>query len=239
MKTRVLVFGLFLSLASGLMAQELNLEQVLDKYYQAGCFDKLKHVKTIIMTGNLVQQDLMPVKIIRVRPDKYMMEFDVADMTAYQVFDGQNGWMTAPWTGNSVPQAVTAERAIDLKNKADMDGILYHPKKKGHNAELAGTDTVNGLTVYKIKVTRQDGGIEYYFIDHSGFMLQKRLYFRNSGGKELSIENFYKDYRKVDGIPFAFIVETNNAGRVNEIQFESIELNKHVDLKIFTMPAKK
>ena len=239
MKTRLLLIVLAFSLTSGLRSQELNLEQILDKYYQAGSFDKLQKVQTIIMTGSLVQQDLMPVKIIRVRPDKYLMEFDVADMTAYQVYDGKSGWMTAPWTGNAAPQVVSPERAIDLKNRGDMDGILYKPGEKGHKAELAGSDSLDGHAVYKIKVTRKDGGIEYYFIDKSGFMLQKRLYYRNAGGKEITIETSYKDYHPVDGIPFAYTVETNNGGRVNEIQFESIELNKQVDPKIFTMPEKK
>jgi hypothetical protein len=237
MKTRFLFFGLFVSIASGLMAQELTLEEIMEKYYQAGSFDKLSQVKTIIMTGSLVQQDLMPVKIIRVRPDKYMMEFDVADMTAYQVYDGYNAWMTAPWTGNAAPQLMPAERVIDLKNRADMDGVLFNWKEKGHALELAGKDTVNGILVHKIKVTRKDGGIEYNFIDISGFMLLKRLSFRKAGGKEVQVENYYRDYRKVDGIP-AFAVETNNAGRVNEIQLESVELNKPVDLKIFIMPEK-
>jgi hypothetical protein len=239
MKTRLLLIVFAFFLASGLMSQELNLEQIFDKYYQAGSFDKLQKVQTIIMTGSLVQQDLMPVKIVRVRPDKYLMEFDVADMTAYQAYDGQTGWMTAPWTGNAAPQVVSPERAIDLKNRADMDGILYKPTEKGHTPELAGSDSLDGRAVYKIKIIRKDGGIEYFFIDKTGFMLQKRFYNRITGGKEITVETFYKDYRKVDGIPFAFTVETNNGGRVNEIQFESIELNKPVDPKIFQMPMKK
>lgn len=173
------------------------------------------------------------------RPDKYLMEFDVADMTAYQVYDGEKGWMTAPWTPNPAPQLLSAERATEMKNRADMDGILYHWKEKGHTVELSGTDTLDGLPAYKIKVTRKDRGIEYYFIGKTSFMPQKRIYFRTQGGKEIAVENFYRDYRTVEGIPFAFSVETNNAGRVNEIQLESVELNKPVDLKIFTMPEKK
>jgi hypothetical protein len=238
MKTRLLYFGLFLSVASGLMAQELTLEEILEKYYQAGSFDKLHQVKTIIMTGNIVQQDIMPVKIIRVRPDKYMMEFDVADMTAYQVFDGQTAWMTTPWTGNAAPQVMPAERITDLKNRADMDGVLFNWKEKGHMLELAGKDTLDDGLVYKIKATRKDGGIEYNFIGISNFLLQKRLSYRKAGEKEITVENFYTDYRKVEGIPFAFTIETNNGGRVNEIQLESVELNKPVDLTIFTMPLK-
>ena len=232
------IFLLFM-LTSGLMAQELTLEQILGNYYQAGNFDKLQQVKTIIMTGSIVQQDLMPVKIIRVRPDKYLMEFDVADMTAYQAYDGLTAWMTAPWTGNAMPQVMTADRTTDLKNRADMDGLLFNWKEKGHTLEMAGKDTVDGNPAYKIKVTRKEGGIEYHCIDVKSFMLVKRLYFRKAGGKEVTVESFYRDYRKVDGIPFAFAIETNNGGRVNEIQFESVVLNQPVDLKIFTMPEKK
>jgi hypothetical protein len=239
MKKRLFFLSFFCVIVSGVIAQELTLEQILEKYYKAGKFDKLSKVNTIIMTGSIVQQDLMPVKIFRVRPDKYMMEFDVADMTAYQVYDGQTAWMTAPWTGNAAPQVMPAERTTDLKNRSDMDGVLVNWKEKGHALELAGKDTVNGLSVYKIKVTRKDGGIEYQFIDGSGFLLQKRLSYRKAGGKELTVENFYHDYREVEGIPFAFTLETNNAGRVNEIQFESVEINKPVDLKIFAMPLKK
>jgi hypothetical protein len=239
MKTKVLFFCLSLFFASGVMAQELTLDQVLDHFYKAGNFEKLRQVNSIIMTGSIVQQDLMPVKIIRVRPDKYMMEFDVADMTAYQAYDGQTAWMTAPWTGNATAQVMPPERLKDLKNRADMDGPLVNWKDKGHILELAGKDTLEGVLVYKIKIIRNDGGIEYNFIDNAGFMLQKRTSYRMAGGKEVTVENYFRDYRKVDGIPFAFTLETNNAGRVNEIQFESVELNKPIDLKIFTMPDKK
>lgn len=239
MKTGWLFLGLFFILALGLPAQEQKLEQILDKYYQAGNFDKLSRVKTIIMTGSLVQQDRMPVKIVRVRPDKYMMEYDVVDLTAYQVYDGQTAWMTAPWTGNATAQVMTPERAVDLKIRADMDGILFNWKEKGHFVELAGKDTLNGLGLYKIKVVRKDGGTEYNFIDINGFMLQKRIFFRQSGGKEIMVENFFRDYRMVDGIPFPFIIETKYSGRESEIQFETVNLNEPVDLKIFTIPEKK
>ncbi len=120
-----------------------------------------------------------------------------------------------------------------------MDGVLYRWKDKGHTLELAGNDTVNGLLAYKIKVTRKDGGVEYQFIDQKSYLPLKKLSYRKAGGRELPVENYYRDYRDVEGIPFAFTVENNNAGRVNEIQYESIELNKPVDLKIFTLPEIK
>lgn len=239
MGTRSFFICLFLSLGTGLPAQELSLGDILENHYRAGNFGRLGEVKTITMTGSLVQQDIMPVKIIRMRPDKYRMEFDVADLTACQAFDGETAWMTAPWTGNPAPQVMPPDRTTDLKNRADMDGVLFNWKEKGHSLELAGTDTLNGLELYKIKVVRKDGGIEYDFIDASGFLLRKRLSYRKAGEKEVPVESYYRDYRTVGGIPFAFTVETNNGGRVSEIQLETVELDKPVDLKIFTMPGKR
>jgi len=238
MSARLIFLSWFFSVAPGMMSQELSLEQILEKYYRAGNFDRLGKVTSIIMTGTLVQQDLMPVKIIRVRPDKYMMEFDVADLTAYQVYDGQTAWMTAPWTGNPAPQLMPADRATDVRTRADMDGVLYGWKEKGHSLELAGKDTLNGHEIFRIKVVRKDGGTEYDFIDPSGFMLVKKISYRKSGNTEIPVENYYSDYRLVEGIPFAFSTVTNSPGRSSEIQLESVGLDKQVDLKIFKWPGK-
>jgi hypothetical protein len=237
MKKRDFLVGLLVVLCTGLGAQELKLDEVLTKYYEAGNFEKLTQVGTIVMTGTIVQQDLMPVKIVKARAARYLMEYDVADLTAYQGFDGEQAWYTAPWTGNAAPQIATPDKATDLKVRADFDGILYDWKQKGHSLELDGTDTVNGLTAYKIKVVRKDGGTEYNLIDNKGFLLQKRISFRQLGGKEVKVESTYHEYRKVEGIPFPFRVETNTGGRVNEIQFDSVAVDIPVNLMIFLMPG--
>ena len=55
-------------------AQDLSLDNILSKYYTAMGFENLRKVNTIIMTGTMIQQDAMPVKIFRMRPDQYLME---------------------------------------------------------------------------------------------------------------------------------------------------------------------
>ena len=54
-------------------AQELNVNQILEKYFIVNGFDKLQKVNSIIMTGHITKQDYMPMKIIKLRPDKYKM----------------------------------------------------------------------------------------------------------------------------------------------------------------------
>ena len=236
-KTAFITFLVCLAAASA-MAQNLTLDQILNKYYQAGNFAALAKVNTVVMSGTIVQQDLMPLKITKMRPDKYLMEYDVVDMTAYQGCDGATVWITAPWTGNATPQVPPADRATDLKLRADFEGILVDWEKNGPRAELSGTDTVHGQVAYKIKVLRKDGGTEYEFIDCKTFMQVKRLSTRILGGKEVGVENYFRDYRPVGGIPFPYAVRTLFAGRDTEWQFDLIELNRKVDPKIFGMPVK-
>jgi len=170
------------------------------------------------------------------RPDKFLQVFDVADITCYQGYDGTTAWMTVPYTGNPKPQLMPDDRAKDIRVKADFDGLLFQWKTKGHLVELAGTDTVGNALAYRIKVTRKDGGIEFYSIDMNSFMLVKRQYSRLVRGNEVKIEVFYRDYKNVEGIPFAFTIENQMGGQpLNTVQFDSILLNGPVDEKVFKM----
>jgi len=223
-------------MSSAVTAQNLKLEDILQNYFKASAFEKLQKVNTVISTGTLIQQDLMPFKTIRMRPNKYLQVFDVADITCYQAYDGTTAWLTAPYTGNPKPQIMSADRANDIKVKADFDGLLFKWKKKGHQVEPAGTDTIGGTLAYKLKVTRKDGGLEYYSIDLKSFMLVKRQFTRILQGQEVKIDVLYRDYRKVEVIPFSFTIETQIGGQtLNTIQFDSIVLNGPVDEKIFRM----
>jgi hypothetical protein len=231
--------GMLFFFSALISAQDLKMEEILEKYDKANDFDKLQKIQTIIMKGTLVQQDIMPVKIVKMRPDKYLMEFDVADITAYQGYDGKTAWMTTPWTGNPKPQLMPEDRAKDIRNRADFEGLLYNWKAKGHIAELAGMDSVEKSPAYKIKLTRKDEGIEYLFIDTKSFLLQKRLSSRMMRGKEVQVENYFHDYRAVDGIMFPFIIDTSLDGQpYSSSQFETIELNKPVEENMFEMPVK-
>jgi len=181
----------------------------------------------------------MPLKIIKKQPDKFRMEYDVQDMTSLQVYNGQIAWGTMPWTGNASPQQLPEDRAKDLKARADYQGLLYNWKAKGHLAELIGTEKTDNTEVYKIKLTRKDGAIEYYFIDSQKFLLVKQLSFRKVQGKDVEVEFFYSDFRSVNGVIFSFAQKTKMGGQpYSEQEYETIELDNPIEDKIFDMPGK-
>ncbi|HNY01105.1 MAG TPA: hypothetical protein PKG48_00880 [Bacteroidales bacterium] len=235
------ILPLMLLLAAGLpgTAQDAATGEIIKKHLEASGAAALQKVNTIVMTGSIQQQDLMPVKIIRMRPDRYLMQFDVADITAFQGYDGQTAWWTLPWTGNAKPQRMPDDRLSDLKTKADFDGLLFDWKAKGHQIESTGRDTVGNVVAYRLKITKNDGKTEYVSIDPTRYLLLKRTYFRVIRGKEVAFDLYYRDYRPVEGIPFAFTVETQVGGQLyNTLLFDTIELNTPVEADRFHMPQK-
>lgn len=241
MKKIFVLVGILLIAASTTIAQELNLTQVLDKYYKASGIEKLQDVKTIIMTGSITTWVIMPTKIYKARPNKYRMERDVNDITGLTVYDGQIGWTTAPWSKNPKPQLVTEPNLSDLKIQADFDGVLYNWKEKGHNVELIGLEKLGDSDVYRIKLTRFDNIVEFYLIDSKTFLIQKKVGTRNAKGKDIKIDFTFSDYRNIDGIMFPFDIMNNSEGQLSsaETQYESIEVNKSIDDNLFVMPVTK
>jgi len=239
MKKIILLVGSLILIALTTKAQDLTVEQILDKFYKASGYDKLQKVNTIIMSGTIIRNDAMPLKITKVRPDKYRMDFDVADITGIQAYNGKSGWSTAPWSGNAAAVAMGEDALKEMRNKADIDGYIYQYKAKGHTVQLEGTEKFENMELYKIKLTKKEGGFEFYFIDKKDFLLKKRISFRMIRGKETEQENIFKDYRIIDGIWFSFLNENKMGGQpYSTIQFETIELNKPVDNNIFEMPTK-
>lgn len=237
MKSKYLLILLILFSTSSLFAQELTVDQIIEKYYQANGLDKMHKTNTIIMSGYITRQDYMPFKIYKMQPDKYKLEFDIQDITAYQVYDGETAWMTTPWTGNVKPQLMPADAAKDIKVKADYDGVLYHWKEKEHSAELIGKEKFNDLELYKIKITLKDSNVVFYYIDNKEFALQKSIITRISRGREIEITTLYSDYRFVDDIKFAFKNENLIGDQIySTVEFDTIEINKPIDEKIFKMP---
>lgn len=239
MKKLLILVGVLTLYASTAISQGLNLDQILENHSKAVGFDKLQSVKTIVMTGSMITNVIMPLKTIKVRPNKYRQERDVVDITGVTVFDGQIGWFTAPWSGNPKPQVAAEPQLTPLKVLSDFDGTIYNWKAKGHNAELNGTEKIGDTDAYKIKLTRADGGIEYYFIDSKSFLILKKVGYQNIRGKETEVANIYSDYRNTDGIMLAYASESIIGGQPSSsTQYDTIELNTTVDDKIFVMPVK-
>ncbi|NNG15644.1 MAG: hypothetical protein HKM89_04120, partial [Gemmatimonadales bacterium] len=81
-------------------SQDLSLEDVLGKYYEAiGGVEAWMSIQTMKMTGTMTMRRGMEVPFTRMvkRPDKVRMEFTMQGMTGVRAFDGQTAWMFMPF----------------------------------------------------------------------------------------------------------------------------------------------
>jgi hypothetical protein len=223
------------------MTQEMNLDDVLAKYYQTIGMDAVKEWKTLTMTGKSTAQGMeFPITMVMKKPGKMRLEVLIQGNKMIQAVDGQQGWSVVPWSGSTDPQDMTADELKGIKEQADFDGSLYNWKEKGHKVELIGKEDLEGSSVYKIKVNLADGNIETYFIDAENFVPIKIASVTKIQGNETESETFPSNYKEVNGAIMPFTIENKYKGQtVSHVVMDKYEINKEVSDSLFVKPAKK
>ncbi|OQY00143.1 MAG: hypothetical protein B6I20_09155 [Bacteroidetes bacterium 4572_117] len=247
MKKTILIIATLVVSVFAVQAQDMTLEKILESHFEAIGQEKLNDVKSITMTGKQMMQGMeFPFKVIIKRPDKLRVEATVQGNVMVQAYNGEEGWMVAPWLGTTDPQDVNEEQAKGFKDQSDMDGKLYNWKDKGYTVELIGTEDMEGTDVYKIKLTEkpekegEEGDVTFYFIDSDSFVFLKTSTKKNVQGNEVEIDNFSSNYKQVNGIAFAFSSETKMGGNtMTQMVIEEIKFDEEIDDKIFDRPEKK
>ncbi len=220
----------------GLQAQ--SLQEVLEAYYEASGMEKSLTHESMTVTGKATQMGMeTPFSIVQKRPHFFRMEVDIQGATMIQAYDGEIGWMTAPWTGSTDPIELSGMQLDGMKMQADFDGMLYKYEEKGYAAEMMGTDDMEGTEVYKLKFTDEKGNIFYQFIDSDSYILLKTTAVMKQGESEIESETFYSNYKDMDGIIIPFSIESKMNGQTqSQITIETIAYDMDVDETSFHMP---
>jgi outer membrane lipoprotein-sorting protein len=194
---------------------------------------------TMRMGGGAAGAIEVPFTIEFKKPDMLRLEFTMQGMTAVQAFDGETGWAIMPFLGKTEPEEMAEDQVQQLKNQADFEGVLVNWKEKGHTVELIGKEEVDGTPAYKLKVTRDNGDVDYLFLDEEYFVEFKIEAEREVQGTEVTVSTVVGDYKEVDGLLFAHSMEMSYGGGevMQVITIEDIELGVDLPDDRFTMPA--
>ena len=232
-----------LSGVPGLPAQELSVDDVLSRYYEAaGGAEKLKSVMTRRMTGRMQVAPGMEATFTMLgkRPAKMRMEFTIQGMTAVQAFDGERGWMISPFMGQTEPEPMPADVVQTIREDADFDGPLIDFAVKGHAVELLAKEDVRGTETYRLKLTLKDGQVTYYYLNSESFLPIKTQARRTVQGMDINADTFMSDYKSVDGMMLPFSIQVTGQGPQGQtLSIESVEFNVDIDDKVFEMPETK
>ncbi len=218
-------------------------DEIIAKVLAArGGADKIKAIRRERVTGKISFGPGAegPFSVEFSRPLKMHMEINVNGQTVVRVYDGKSGaWVLNPFAPNKDVQPMTADDLRTIGDEADFDGPLLDYQSKGHHVELLGKVEVDGKSAYKLQLTNKNGDVRAYFFDASTFLLIKWEGKRIIENQEIPVETFFSDYRDVNGLKFAFEIDSDSPGTVQQqkITIEKIEIDPQIDEARFTKPV--
>jgi outer membrane lipoprotein-sorting protein len=226
-----------------------TVDELIEKNIQAkGGREKIQAIKTLRLTGKRAmsqgtQSMEVPFTLEMARPDKMRVEFVVQGMTGIQTYDGKQGWMVMPFMGKTDPEPIADKQLEALQEQADFDGPLMDYKTKGHQVELVGREDLEGTPAWKLKITKKNGDLGYYWLDAETFLDLKASGKTNVNGQDIEGESWFGDYKETGGVLFAHSVENKVVGMPGSatITIDKVEVNPDLPADRFgkPQPAKK
>ncbi len=218
--------------------QAQSLDDVLAKYIKATGLETLAHASSFQLTAKISQMGMELPMIMKIKkPNKFRIEMEMQGQKMIQAYDGEKGWMIAPWVSPD-PQDLSGTQLKDAFDQADMEGELYNYKKKGHSIEFIGKVNLDGKPAYKLKLTTKDGNLKTYFIDADTYLITKVKATVKANGQSVDITQNMLDYKTFDGVTMAMKIESQSPMGKAVVTMEDIKLNVDFDDAIFKKPVK-
>lgn len=225
-----------LFLASSNVAYTQNLDDVLAKHFETVGQEKLLEKQTYSVKATIQQMGMeLPMVMKMKRPNKFRMEMEMQGQKMIQAYDGEKGWMIAPWISQE-PQDLSGAELDQAMEQANIDGELYNYKEKGTTATLLGKVNVDGSPMFNIKLTDKKGNVKNYFIDAESYLVKRVKAKVNTQGQEVEVEQNMSDYKNIDGILMPMKIESKMPMGTANILFESIVFGENFDDSIFAKP---
>jgi outer membrane lipoprotein-sorting protein len=234
-----LVFFAFLVISVAFTTKAQTLDEVLNNYFKAVGQEKLITVQTLVTKGKMIQGGAgISITVYNKRPDMLRVEGNFQGTTFVQTYNGKEGWSMNQFAGETSPRQATQEELKSFKDQADIDGIMYNYKEKGFKAELLPADTVEGHKTYPVQITKPNGNVYINYIDADNFVILKTKARVKVEGVEREVENFFSNYKSVDGVLFPYAIDTKMNGQsVMQMVISNVKLNTELSDKFFTLKS--
>jgi hypothetical protein len=238
----LILFGLLIILLlAAQFATAKTVDEVIEKYIKArGGKARLAGVKRIFTEGikNSVTGE-MKIVVIREQDKLCRTELETSEAKNLVLITDQTAWAFFPLR-SVVLQKFSDEETAALQTELDIAGPLVDYVAKGHQTELMGKEILDGSTCYKIKLTTNTGKRILFWIDVHSFLLQQSTAALSNGSETSDTVILYKDYRDVEGILFAHVIETKSNSKPymelnGEISFSTILINPVINQTMYQL----
>lgn len=246
MKSKILVMLSLLFLSFAVQAQ--NADEILAKYFEnTGGIKNWKKLKTIKMDGTFpTPQGDFDFTIYRKSPDRWKLQVDVQGQTIVpQAYDGEIAWAANPMMGGGDPQKLPEEVAKEVAVNAEFQDAFIDYKKKGHEVTFEGTEEVDSIKAYVLKLEKNKNNdkskiTEYHYFDTDQYVpVMIKTTARSGSAQGSESETYLSDYKKTEaGLSMPHRIETKvNGQTVNEVIIDKITVNEEINDAVFAFPG--
>lgn len=215
-----------------------SLNKILKKHFKAKGQKELLKVNTITTKGQIYMMGMgTPYTMIQKRPDKSYVEAEVQGNKMKQAFDGEKGWMIAPWTGSLVPRELKGAELKSVKNAANIDGDLYNWEEKGYTLRLQGIDSVESKAFYNLELTKTDGDVTNYYIDPETWHISQVNTKSLVNEMMVEVKQIFSEYKAFGKILVPTEMEMKYNGQTTmNMSIDSVSFNEAIDDETFKLP---
>ncbi len=220
-------------------AESLTAEELVSRHLHAiGGEKQWAAIETMKITGGYESfSNSHPFTIYRKRPDLYRFEHFMIEFDVVCAYDGEKAWWINPMMGQAgqKPGPIFEPQNKITVRESVFDNVLFGYKEKGHTIKLLGMEKLEGEPHYQLEVSIKDGPVETWHINAKTFLRTLVITDGYEYGRKASMDVFYGDYRKVNGVMMPFYIEQEWHTRHRVFEIEKIEVNVPVDDKLFVM----
>ena len=207
-------------------------KQVVEDYIAAiGGMDKLKSIKSVKTTLSTALMGQNMTMVNTYADGKFAMSMGNGQMTFMeQKYNGEK--LEVSQMGAS--QVITEGPQLEaIKGQATVSAQFDY-LSNGSTIELLGAETIDGVSCYKVAVTKPSGDkvTEFYSVDNS--LLLRTVATAPGPAGETTITTDMQDYKTYDGFMMPSLLKI--AGMMPttvEMKVESIDINGAVDMSMF------
>jgi hypothetical protein len=219
-------------------------DSLIAKYIQAsGGMARIQALQTLRRTGKYTGGGGFEAVVVQEnkRPNSVREEFSIQGMTGINAYDGHNGWKIEPWQGKRDAEALGEEEMHGILDDADFDGPLVNYQAKSNKVEYQGIVQIEGSDAHKLKVTRPNGDVSFYYLDTEYYVPIRIDTQRMIRGAPQEFETSLGDYKQVAGVYLPFSSESGAKGSSSadrsKITYDKIEANVSLDEQRFARPG--
>lgn len=236
-----LIRGFFLVILHFCASQIISAQttdEIVAKHIDAiGGREAWNKVSSLKIDGTLnVQGTEIQISSVHLHGQGMRQDITVQGVSGYQILTPTEGWTFLPFQGQNEVVAMSADEVKQSQNELDTHGSLLDYKDKGHSAEFAGMETIQGTDCYKIVLSLNSGKTETLYIDPRNYYLVRSSTKQTVNGEVQEMQTNYSAFEKT---PEGIVLAKSLTLPYGTMTLTNVEVNVPVNEKLFKPVSRK